>query len=46
MELSDLCGNVIEPMLKLAGLDFEYAVEVGISRKQQKMKEAKDKPKE
>ncbi len=35
-ELGDLCGLVILPMLNLAGMDFTYAVELGLSRKRKK----------
>jgi NTP pyrophosphatase (non-canonical NTP hydrolase) len=36
-ELGDLCGLCIEPMLELAGMDFEAACEVGMDRRLKKM---------
>ena len=35
-ELGDLCAFAIKPMLKLAGMDFETACEIGLERKRQK----------
>ncbi|MDD3474390.1 MAG: hypothetical protein PHP08_00620 [Candidatus Dojkabacteria bacterium] len=36
-ELSDLSALCIKPMLELAGMEFDYAVEVGLIRKLEKL---------
>jgi len=37
LELADLCGLGVGPMLALAGMDFETACEIGRSRRNAKM---------
>ena len=36
-ELGDLCAFFVKPMLDLAGLSFEDAIEIGLKRKKEKI---------
>ena len=36
-ELGDLCALFVKPMLDLADLSFEDAIEIGLKRKKEKM---------
>lgn len=36
-ELGDLCAFGVQPMLKLAGIEFQYAVELGLRRRHYKV---------
>ena len=38
-ELGDMCGLCILPMLKLSGMTFENACEIGLNRKRKKLEE-------
>ncbi len=40
-ELGDLCAFGIKPMLELAGIDFKYAIEIGLRRKHEKLQMTK-----
>ncbi len=38
-ELCDLCGLAIQPMLDVAGIEYQLACVLGVERKRQKMGE-------